>query len=293
MRTKKLIHRTNPTKTLWSSPAGLLAPRTTEQIMDEVTACGLMERKTDPYRSRSTVLGPFSQPCVRRLTLSQRAAHRWGVVLAGGDGVRLRELTQWMYGEDRPKQFCQLLGNRTLLEEARQRAERSFPAEQILFSLTRAHEDHYLRYLADRPSQRIVQPLNKGTAPAILSALMRIAQTDAEAIVSILLCNHYYSSESAFTAALESAFEIAEQRTESVIVLGTQPTRAETECGWIETGEAIGGYYELFRVKGFQEKPSLALAEALLGGGSLWNTSVMVGHVGAFLAIAWATVPSL
>ena len=146
MRTKKLIHRTNPTKTLWSCPAGLLAPRTTEQIMDEVTACGLMERKTDPYRSRSTLLGPFRQPCVRRLALSQHAPHRWGVVLAGGDGERLRELTRWMYGEDRPKQFCQLLGNRTLLEEARQRAERSFPKEQILFSLTRAHENHYLRY---------------------------------------------------------------------------------------------------------------------------------------------------
>jgi mannose-1-phosphate guanylyltransferase len=113
------------------------------------------------------------------------------VVLAGGDGVRLRELTRWMYGEDRPKQFCQLLGDRTLLEEARLRAERSFPARQILFSLTRAHENHYLPYLADRPSQRIVQPLNKGTAPAILSTLTRIAHADPDAVVSILPCDHY------------------------------------------------------------------------------------------------------
>jgi mannose-1-phosphate guanylyltransferase len=198
-----------------------------------------------------------------------------------------------MYGDDRPKQFCSLLGARTLLEDTWKRAERSIPAEQILFSLTRAHQDHYLRCLADRPSQRIVQPFNKGTAPAILSALMRIAQTDAEAIVSILPCDHYYSSESALTAALESALEIAEQRTESVILLGAQPTRAETEYGWIEVGEAIGGHSGLFRVEGFQEKPSLSLAEALYLGGSLWNTSVMVGHVNAFLAMAWATVPGL
>jgi len=131
------------------------------------------------------------------------------VVLAGGDSVRLRKLTRWMYGEDRPKQFCPLLGDRTLLEEARQRAERSFPEEQILFSLTRAHENHYLRRLADRQSQRVVQPLNTGTAPAILSTLTRIAQADPDAVVSILPCDHYYSSESAFSAALESALVIA------------------------------------------------------------------------------------
>ena len=254
--------------------------------MDEVTACGLMERKTDPYRSRSTLLGPFRQPFVRRLALSQHAPHRWGVVLAGGDGERLRELTRWMYGEDRPKQFCQLLGNRTLLEEARQRAERSFPSEQILFSLTRAHENHYLRYLADRPAQRIVQPLNRGTAPAILSTLTRIAQADPDAVVSILPCDHYYSSESAFTAALESALEIAEQRTDSVVLLGAEPNQAETEYGWIEVGETIGSHSGLFRVEGFKEKPALALAQALLRRNCLWNTFVMVGHVGAFLEMA-------
>jgi mannose-1-phosphate guanylyltransferase len=215
------------------------------------------------------------------------------VVLAGGEGVRLRELTQWMYGEDRPKQFCQLLGNRTLIEEAQQRAERSFPKEQILFSLTRAHENHYLRYLADRPAQRIVQPLNRGTAPAILSTLTRIAQADPDAVVSILPCDHYYSSESAFTAALESALEIAEQRTDSVVLLGAEPNQAETEYGWIEVGEPMGGHAGLFRVEGFKEKPALAVAQALLRKNCLWNTFVMVGQVGAFLEMARRAAPRL
>jgi mannose-1-phosphate guanylyltransferase len=198
-----------------------------------------------------------------------------------------------MYGEDRPKQFCQLLGDRTLLEEARLRAERSFPAGQILFSLTRAHKNHYLPYLADRPSQRIVQPLNKGTAPAILSTLTRIAQADPDAIVSVLPCDHYYSSESAFTAALESALEIAEQQTGSVILLGTAPNQTETEYGWIEVGETVGGQSGLFHVEGFREKPPLALAQALLRRNCLWNTFVMVGHVGAFLGMARTAVPGL
>ena len=180
-----------------------------------------------------------------------------------------------------------------MLEEARQRAERSLPAEQILYSVTRAHQNYYLHDLADRPSQRIVQPLNKGTAPAILYALLRIAQADSDAIVSILPCDHYYSSESAFTATLESALEIAEQQAGSVLLLGAQPNGPEVEYGWIEIGEAVAGHSGLFHVEGFREKPPLAIAQALFGSGSLWNTFVMVGHVRAFLDMAWATVPGL
>jgi mannose-1-phosphate guanylyltransferase len=138
-----------------------------------------------------------------------------------------------------------------------------------------------------------VQPFNRGTAPAILFALMHLAQTDPNAIVVILPCDHYYSPESAFTAALESAFEIGEQRSRSVVLLGVEPKSPEVEYGWIEVGETIGGHSGLFHVRGFREKPPLPLAEALFRAGSLWNTFVMVGHVCTFLEMAWATVPSL
>ena len=32
--------------------------------------------------------------------------HLWAVLLAGGDGVRLRGLTESIVGDQRPKQFC-------------------------------------------------------------------------------------------------------------------------------------------------------------------------------------------
>ncbi len=43
-----------------------------------------------------------------------RRNRRWGVILAGGDGLRLRPLTKLICGDDRPKQFCPLLGDSTL-----------------------------------------------------------------------------------------------------------------------------------------------------------------------------------
>lgn len=229
----------------------------------------------------------------RKAVSLERAPRRWGVVLAGGDGVRLRELTRFVCGDDRPKQFCPLLGKGTLLREARQRAERSIYSEQIFYSLTRAHQDYYLRDLGDRPFQRVVQPCNKGTAPAILYTLLHIAQMDPDAIVAILPCDHYYSREDAFTAALDSAFGIAEAQPGSIVLLGAQPKAPEVEYGWIELGEVVGPHPGVFHVTGFQEKPSLPIAEHLLRSGSLWNTFVMVGHVNAFLELALTSVPGL
>jgi len=38
----------------------------------------------------------------------------WAVVLAEGQGVRLRPLTRLVCGDDRPKQFASLVGSRSM-----------------------------------------------------------------------------------------------------------------------------------------------------------------------------------
>ena len=265
--------------------------QTTSTMSQIETDWGRVSVRTKLYRQQ--VQSNKGEAPKRQLDPATPPLHRWGIVLAGGDGVRLRELTEWVWGDHRPKQFCPILSERTLLEETRHRAERSAPPGQILYSVTQAHEAYYLPSLADRLSQTIVQPSNRGTAPAILTALMRIAHTDPDATVVILPCDHYYSPESAFTATLESAFAIAEQRSRSVVLLGIEPNGPEVEYGWIEVGEMVRGSSGLFQVGAFREKPPLRQAEVLLRAGSLWNTFVMVGRVSAFLEIGRATVPGL
>ena len=219
---------------------------------------------------------------------------RWGVILAGGDGTRLRRLTRLACGDDRPKQFCPLIGDDTLLEQTRIRAERSVPAERILFPLTRTHRDFYLREQGIRPSQRIVQPMNKGTAPPIIYSLLSIEQNDNGAMVAILPCDHHYSDERAFTAALESAFDVAARHRGSVMLLGALPRGPQTEYGWIELGPSSGGADSAsFHVRRFCEKPSFHVARQLLERGALWNTFVMVGHVRGFLEMVKAARPGL
>ena len=220
-------------------------------------------------------------------------AKRWGLILAGGDGARLQSLTRHICGDERPKQFCPLFGGKTLLEQTLQRSERTIPREQFLVSLNAQHCRWYSREVLPS-AQRVVQPANKGTAPPILHGLLSLAQLDAQAFVAVLPCDHYYSDEPAFASALECAFEFAAERTESIVLLGAKPDYPEVEYGWIELGSPLGHKgSELFRVRGFQEKPTIDIARKLLEQGSVWNTFVMVGHVRAFLQMVQAALPDL
>jgi mannose-1-phosphate guanylyltransferase len=223
-----------------------------------------------------------------------RSVHRWGVVLAGGDGIRLRELTRLICGDDRPKQFCPLLSERTLLQEARRRAERTIPVDQIFYSLNLAHHPYYHFDLADRSSHRIIQPCNRGTAPAIISALLHISSMDPYAVVAILPCDHYYSKESWVSAALGLALAAAEAHPESLVLLGAPPRAPEVDYGWIVLGDRVPGpEHRVFEVQGFWEKPTYAIAQNLFRNRCLWNTFVMAGHVHTFLEMADASAPGL
>lgn len=213
---------------------------------------------------------------------------RWGVILAGGDGTRLLDLTRLISGDTRPKQFCSLFGEHSLLAQTCQRARRSIPADQILIPVSSAHRAFYLREPGIRPSQRIVQPANKGTAPAIVHSLLSIKRHSPDALVAILPSDHHYSDEQAFTVTLESAFATAARHRDSVVLLASPARSAHVEYGWIEPGRAVAGHAGLLEVRGFREKPPADLAVRLFEQGALWNTFVMVGRVGVFLEMVAA-----
>jgi len=71
-----------------------------------------------------------------------------GIILAGGNGTRLSSLTRTLAGDDRPKQFCRLIGDATLLEQTRRRARLLIAPERFLTVVTRQHERFYVPALA-------------------------------------------------------------------------------------------------------------------------------------------------
>lgn len=218
----------------------------------------------------------------------------WAVVLAGGDGSRLKSFTRLISGEDRPKQFCRLYGGKTLLAQTRARLAPAISPERTVFSVVKHHESFYNQELIDvEPSRMVVQPANKGTTAAIISSLLRITRLAGDPIVAFFPTDHHYAEEQRFIASLRLALKIASTRLDTIILLGAEAERPEVEFGWIEPGVSLACSLtnSLVGVRRFWEKPSTRVAETLLAHGCLWNTFVMVGRASAFLDILDCAVP--
>src|SRR5580658_1590791 len=223
-------------------------------------------------------------------------SHRWAVVLAGGDGTRLQELTYRVSGDARPKQFCNFFGGKSLLGHTRERIGPMFDDDQTLFALARAHQAYYRRELADVPARNtVIQSANRGTALALAFCLQVIAQRDEDAVVSFFPSDHYYSNSSAFRESIESGLSLIEEYPDCILVVGAEARYPEVEYGWIEPGRTLVDSLAnpLMRVSRFWEKPTRAHAEMLQKRGCLWNTFVTIGLAGAFLELLRATVPQL
>ena len=217
----------------------------------------------------------------------------YALVLAGGDGTRLRSLTRVIAGDDRPKQFCALLGHETLLERTRRRLARAVAPARTLMVLTRAHERFYAPLVAGMPAHcAVIQPRARGTAPAILYGLLRVAALAPAATVVITPSDHYVADDEAFMAHVRTAVSAVARRPDLVVLLGVQPDRPEPDYGWIARGVAIPGL-PLARVAGFREKPTADVARTLANEGWLWNSFVIVGAVPALLGMIRREAPAL
>ena len=225
-----------------------------------------------------------------------RRSERWAVILAGGDGTRLQAMTRSITGDDRPKQFVPVIGGATLLDQTRRRVALSVLPGHTLFVVTEKHQRFY-RSMADGVAANLLleQPANKGTSPAILYALMRIAAKAPTAIVALFPSDHYFADDEAFMSHVDAAFDAVQTRPTMITLLGITPHSPETEYGWIEPQQSILGTLPLSitRVSRFWEKPDSGTARMLLDNGCLWNSFVMVGRVDALLKLTRKALPHM
>jgi mannose-1-phosphate guanylyltransferase len=228
---------------------------------------------------------------------SSDRGHVWAVVLAGGQGIRLRELTRHVYGDDRPKQYAVLTGSKSLLRQTLDRVSRLVPRQRIVVVTMAGHSAYVtaeLKHEAPAP-QVLEQPRDRGTAAAVLLAAHWILARDPAATMVVLPSDHFVGEDEPFMGHVGDVLEFLDRQGDRIVLLGAEPSEPETDYGWIELGEPLpsSGPSQLYRVRHFREKPSQEMAEELYRAGALWNTFVFAGRATALVEAGSDCLPAL
>jgi mannose-1-phosphate guanylyltransferase len=223
-----------------------------------------------------------------------RPKDRWAVILAGGEGNRLRSYIHRIAGRECPKQYFPVVGTTTLLEQTLARVSLRLAPEHTLAVVNQAHQRFYSAISNTRPElELLIQPHSLGTAPGILYALLVIAKRSPNASVAIFPSDHYVGDDDRFMQYVDSAFDATLRHPETPIVLGVAPFEAELGYGWIEPGALISNGAEppVLRISGFWEKPPLHIARQLFGRACLLNTFIIVGTVSSLIGTIASALP--
>lgn len=216
----------------------------------------------------------------------------WALVLAAGDGRRLRGLTTMEDGLAIPKQFCSLERGPSLLEEALERPATVVPAEHTCTIVAAQHR----RWWADHldtvvPENLIVQPRNRGTANGILLPLLTMLERDPEARLILLPSDHHVREEWRLARALRYAASPPESAWGDIILLGLEPRVPDPELGYIVPRREVARVHH--GVERFVEKPDRARAQRLLDEGALWNTFIIAADGSALLKLFERRCPDI
>jgi mannose-1-phosphate guanylyltransferase len=223
-------------------------------------------------------------------------ARTWSIVLAGGDGGRIRGFIRRWLGRPKPKQYCAFVGGRSLFQHTLDRAAGLCDADHIVTLVAREHRREAWAALEGRVGGTVLlQPKHRQTAAEVFLSLTYVRARDPLATVVIYPSDHFVYPEHRFLESVKRAAWTAEWLPDRAIMLGVSPDRLELDYGWITPGEKLDGsaQYQIRTVGCYVEQPTVAQADAALAKGALWNTCVLAAKVETLWQLGWHCFPDL
>lgn len=201
-------------------------------------------------------------------------SHLYAIILAGGSGTRLWPRSR----AEHPKQFLDLVSERTMLQETYDRIVPLVPPQNVFVITSWRYVDDVHAQLPYVPESQIIgEPEGRGTAPPCALAAMLLLERDPNAVTFILPADHVIPNATTFRAALVAATEVAGR--DYLVTLGITPTFPEIGYGYIEAGDPLdaANWQPVLRVRRFREKPTLEVAQQFLAQGNyFWNSGIFV-----------------
>jgi mannose-1-phosphate guanylyltransferase len=231
------------------------------------------------------------------MRISKRQHDRlWSIILAGGDGDRLRPAIHQWFGDHKPKQYCTFVGTRSMLQHTIDRADRLVPSERRVTVIAQAHQHLAWEQIEGRAAGTVIsQPDNRNTGPGIFLPLTYVRARDAKATVAIFPSDHFVCPEEQFLEIVGRAVSATEWLADRLVMLGVQPDRAESDYGWIQVGGELGwaSGHQVRAVDAFVEKPDSIEWVNEVRSGMWWNTLVIAAKLETLWKLGWECFPEM
>ena len=216
--------------------------------------------------------------------------HYYALIMAGGIGTRLWPLSR----QSRPKQVLPLVSDRSMFQVAVDRVQPLFDADHIFVVVGEDQVELLKAQQTGIPDQNfVIEPMGRGTAPAIGLSAITLRKRDPQASMAVLTADHFIGDEAGFRDVLAAAREVADH--DYLVTLGITPSFPSTGYGYIERGNllmTVGGLVA-YQARAFHEKPDLVTAKRfVVDGRHSWNSGMFVWKVAAFLTEMSHTMPA-
>ena len=206
----------------------------------------------------------------------------YAMIMVGGAGTRL-----WPKSRiDSPKQLMKVGADRSLLEQAGDRAELLAGAERTIIITNKRYESICREFLRKVPPENIVgEPFPRDTAAAIGLGAVIVRDRDPDAIMAVLPADHLIQPVENFVEVMRAAARVADELG-CLVTTGIVPTGPNTGYGYIHRQEEISriGEISAYRLGSFREKPDLDTAKEYVGSGAYyWNSGIFVWRANVIL----------